>query len=62
MRIARAHSKLNDLDAAEKQYLEIINSRAGSSKYFLFQEFSELLYSQSVMWKAGRIPCYQVLR
>jgi hypothetical protein len=46
MRIARAHSKLNDPDAAEKQYLEIINSRAGSSKYFLFKEFSELLYSQ----------------
>lgn len=45
MRIARAFCKLKDFDAAEKQYLEIINSRAGSSKYFLFKEFSELLYT-----------------
>ncbi|GAL74315.1 hypothetical protein JCM19275_3170 [Nonlabens ulvanivorans] len=46
MRIARAHSKLNDYTAAEKIYLEIINSRAGNTKYFLYKEFSELLYTQ----------------
>lgn len=46
MRIARAYIKLNNLDLAEKQYLEIINSKAGSSKYFLFKEFSELLFYQ----------------
>lgn len=46
MRIARAYIKLNKVDLAEKQYLEIINSKAGSSKYFLFKEFSELLFNQ----------------
>lgn len=46
MRIARAYIKLNNLDLAEKQYLEIINSKTGSSKYFLFKEFSELLFNQ----------------
>lgn len=46
MRIARAYRYLKDYDTSEKQYLEIINSRAGSTKYFLFKEYSELLYEQ----------------
>jgi len=46
MRIARAYRNLKDYDTSEKKYLEIINSRAGSTKYFLFKEYSELLYEQ----------------
>ena len=46
MRIARANRNLKDYDTSEKKYLEIINSRAGSTKYFLFKEYSELLYEQ----------------
>ncbi|MAM30273.1 MAG: hypothetical protein CMC13_14745 [Flavobacteriaceae bacterium] len=46
MRMARAYIKLDKIDFAEKQYLEIINSKAGSSKYFLCKEFSELLFHQ----------------
>ena len=46
MRIARAYRNLKDYDTSEKKYLEIINSRAGSTKYFLFKEYSEVLYKQ----------------
>jgi tetratricopeptide (TPR) repeat protein len=46
MRIARAYRNLKNYDTSEKKYLEIINSRAGSTKYFLFKEYSELLYEQ----------------
>jgi len=46
MRIARAHHNLKDYTSSERLYLEIINSRAGSTKYFLFKEYSELLYEQ----------------
>lgn len=46
MRIARANRNLKDYNTSEKKYLEIINSRAGSTKYFLFKEYSELLYEQ----------------
>ncbi|SFI99847.1 S1 RNA-binding domain-containing protein [Olleya namhaensis] len=46
MRIARAHRNLKDYESSEKKYLELINTRAGSTKYFLFEEYSGLLNDQ----------------
>ncbi|THV60834.1 S1 RNA-binding domain-containing protein [Flagellimonas alvinocaridis] len=46
MRIAQSEFNLKNFDASERVYLEILNSRTGSSKWFLFKQYSELLFTQ----------------
>src|SRR5690606_31556691 len=54
MRIAIAEEKLGNFEKSEMLFKELLSSRAGSDKWFLYRDISEIYFEQKEYEKAWK--------